>query len=115
MDLHLEDLGAVAPAVAGFARHPEVREEEHLDLGNAGALARLAPTPFHVEREGPRRVAALSGERHAGVALPDAVEGLHVGRWVGAARPRHRALVDERHFVELAEAARDLVRPRRRG
>src|SRR5207244_2046494 len=87
--LDLQYFGAVAPAPARVAGHPEVREEIHLHPLHPLALAALAAAALHVEGEGPGRVPPLPGERRSGVALADAVEGLHVGDRIGAEGAHH--------------------------
>ena len=58
LELHLQRFEVEPPPLAHGARHPNVREEIHLQLRRPVALARLAPTFGHVETEPPRLVAA---------------------------------------------------------
>src|SRR5581483_9019457 len=78
LEAHLERLAVVPAAVARLARDVDVRQEVHLDLDLAVALARLAAAAAHVEREPAGLVAAdlrLGRER---VELADVVEELRV-------------------------------------
>src|SRR3712207_7712057 len=58
-----ERLTVVALAVAHVARHVHVRQEVHLDLDDAVALAVVAAPAADVERKPPRLVAALARDR----------------------------------------------------
>ena len=58
LEAHFERLAVVALAVALLARDVDVREEVHLDLDLAVALADLAAAALDVEGEAPRLVAA---------------------------------------------------------
>ncbi len=64
----LQRLAVVAGAVADLAGHLDVGQELHLDLDVAVALAGLAATTLHVEREAARLVAAHARLRHARTA-----------------------------------------------
>ncbi|HET7321265.1 MAG TPA: hypothetical protein VFI96_02140, partial [Longimicrobiaceae bacterium] len=70
-EAHLERLAVEALPLADVARHEDVREEVHLDLHEAVALARLAPAALHVEGEAPRPVAADLRLRHLREQLAD--------------------------------------------
>ncbi len=63
LELHFQRLAVVAVPVAGIAFHIDVRQEVHLDLDDAIALADLAASALHVEREASRldNRARLSG------------------------------------------------------
>ena len=61
-ELDLQHVGLESFPAAGLARHEHIGQEHHLDQHVARALARVAPAPGHVEREGARRVAARAGE-----------------------------------------------------
>ena len=50
--------GVVALATAHVARHINVRQEMHLDLDDAVALAGFATATFHVEAEAAGHIAA---------------------------------------------------------
>src|SRR5690606_41995930 len=60
----LQRLAVVTLAAADIARHVYVRQEVHLDLDQAVALARLAAAAPHVEAEAPRRIAARARLRY---------------------------------------------------
>ena len=75
----LERLAVVALAVADIAGHIDVRQEMHLDLGNAVALAGFAAAAFHIERKAAGVVAALPRLRHAGEEIADRREESGVG------------------------------------
>ena len=54
-----EAFAGVALAVADVAGDPHIGKEVHLEFDGATAPAGFAAAAFHVEREGPRRVAAF--------------------------------------------------------
>src|ERR1700746_145510 len=56
---YFEGLAIVAPALADVALDIDVRQEVHLDLDDAVALAGLAAPTLDIEREAPGRIAAL--------------------------------------------------------
>ena len=51
--LHLQGFAVVAFAVAHVARHVDVRQEVHLDLDHAVALAGLAAPPLTLKLKRP--------------------------------------------------------------
>src|SRR5438552_5437467 len=104
LEAHLERLPVVTPPVAGLARDVHVRQEVHLDLDLAVALARLAATAADVEREPSGPVAAHLRLRRQRVELADVVEQLRVRRRIRARRPTDRRLVDLDHLVEAVDA-----------
>src|SRR6202011_2662227 len=106
----LQSLAVIAAAVADVAGDVDVRQEVHLDLDQAIALAGLAPPALDVEREPPRPIAARLGLRQASEPVPDRGEGAGVGRRVRARRAPDRRLVDVDHLVELGESLAPLMR-----
>src|SRR5690606_23794410 len=109
----LEELGLVARAAADLAGHVDVGEEDHLDLDDAVALARLAAPALHVEGEVAGRVAALLRERLAREELADRVERLDVRDRVRARRPSDRRLVDHHDLIEQVRALEPVPPPDR--
>src|SRR4029077_13703158 len=83
----LERLLVVAFALANLAGHVNVRQEVHLDLDDAVALAVLAAAALDVEAEPARIVAPHPRLRHLGEQLADVGEDAGVGRRVRAGRP----------------------------
>src|SRR3954452_24770565 len=63
LEFDLERLAVVALAVALIAGDVDIREEVHLDLNDAVALAALAAPALDIEREAPRAVAPRLGLR----------------------------------------------------
>src|SRR3546814_8711641 len=100
----LQGLAVVALALADVALHVDVRQEVHLDLDDAVALAGLAAATLHVEGEAARLVAAGVGFRQAGEPVADRREGADVGGGVGARRAADRRLVDVDDLVEVLDA-----------
>ena len=100
----LERLAIVALALAHLARHVDVRQEVHLDLHETVALARLAPSALHVEREAPRSVAANLRLGQLGEELADRREQAGVRRRIRARRAADRTLVDVDDLVDVLEA-----------
>ena len=112
-DRHLQDVGdraaavedlqrlpVVALAAAHLARHVHVRQELHLDLDDAVALARLAAAALDVEAEAAALVAPQAGVGGAGEEVADGPEHAGVGGRVGARRAADRALVDLDDLVD---------------
>ena len=58
---HFQRFAVVALALADVAGDVDVRQEVHLDLDDAVALAGLAAPALHIEGEAPRRIAARLG------------------------------------------------------
>ena len=108
LELHLQRLAVVARAVADVAGDVDVGQEVHLDLDEAVALARLAPSALDVEAEAAGLVAARLGLGQAGEPVADLGEGAGVGRGVGARGAADRRLVDVDDLVEMLEPG-DLV------
>ncbi len=81
---HFQRLAVVALALADVAGHVDVRQEVHLDLDHAVALAGLAAAALDVEAEAPRLVAARARLGGAGEQFADRREQPGVGGRVGA-------------------------------
>ena len=109
LEAHLERLAVVAPPLAGLARHVHVRQEMHLDLDLAVALAGLAAAALDVEAEPAGLVAAHLRVGRERVELPDVGEEVGVGRRIRPRRPADRALVDLDHLVEHLDPLDALV------
>ena len=86
-ELDLLHLARVTGAVTHLAWDVDVRQELHLDLDDAVALASLTPSPLHVEAEASRLVAAHLRLGHAREEVTDVREHPGVRRWVAARRP----------------------------
>ena len=99
----LERLAVVALAVADIAGHVDVRQEVHLDLDQAVALAGLAAAAADVEAEAPGRVAARARFGHLREQLAQRREQAGVGRGIRARRAADRRLVDVDDLVEQVE------------
>src|SRR5690606_39458640 len=100
---HVDRLPVVAPAVARITRYEHVRQEVHLDLDHAVALARLAAPALDVEAEPARRVAAGARFLGRGEELADRREEARVRRRIRARRAADRALADVDHAVDVLE------------
>ena len=100
---NLQRLAVVALAAADVAGHVDVRQEVHLDLDDAVALAGFAAAALDVEAEAARHVAARPGFLGAGEQLADRREQAAVGRRVGARRAADRALADVDDPVDVLE------------
>src|SRR5213075_1357965 len=94
LEVHLERLAVVAGAVADLARDVDVRQEVHLDLDGAVALARLAAAALDVEGEATGLVAADLRLRRLREQLAHVVEDTGVGRRVRPRGAADRRLVD---------------------
>ena len=105
---NIERFPVVALAFAFLTLDIDVRQEMHLDLDQAVALAGLAPPALDVERKTARLVASGLGLGQAGEPIANGTEGAGVGRRVGARRAPDRRLVDIDDLVDEVEAL-DLV------
>ena len=94
---------------AYLAWNIDIREEVHLDLDRAVALAGLAASALHVEAEPARLVAANVGLVGLGEQLANVVEDSRVGSGVRTRGPSDRRLVDGDDLVELLHAFDALV------
>src|SRR3954471_22312484 len=106
---HFQRLAVEALAAADVAGDEHVRQEMHLDLDQAVALAGLAAAALDVEAEPARPVAARLGFREPREPVPDGREGAGVGGWVGARRAADWRLVDVDHLVDMLDAGEAVV------
>ncbi len=112
LERDVERLAVVALALADVAGDVDVRQEVHLDLDDAVALAGLAAAALDVEREAAGLVAARLRLGQAGEPFADRRERAGVGRGVGARRAADRRLVDVDDLVEVLEPLDAVVRGR---
>ena len=84
---NLQGLAVIAAPAAGLAGHIDGRQEMHLDLDEAVALAFLAPAALDVEAEPAGAVAPDLGRRELGKQIPDVVEHPRVGGRVAPGGP----------------------------
>ena len=96
------ETAAVALGTGGI----HVGEKLHLDFFITLAAAGFTAPTLDVERKGRRRVAAQARQIGAGEQPPDAVEGFHISRRIGARRGAHRRLIDEQDFGDLCRCRR---------
>ena len=106
----LERLAVVPLSVTHLAGHVHVRQEVHLDLYLAVALAGLAAAAGHVEREAPRPVAAHAALRRGSEQRAQVVPQADVGRGVASRGAADGALVDVDDLVDEVDALEFLVR-----
>src|SRR5688572_17159006 len=83
VDAHLEDLVAIALAVAVGAAQVDVGEELHLDMLEAATRAGGAAAVAGVEAESARRIAAFLSDRRFREQGADDIEGADVARGIG--------------------------------
>src|SRR5690606_7384948 len=100
----LERFAVVAHAAAHIARHVDVRQEVHLDLDHAVALAGFAAPTLDVEAEAARHVAARARFLRAGEQLAYRRKQPAVGRRVRARRAPDRALADVDDTIDQLQA-----------
>ncbi len=110
LEQHFEGFAVVALALAGVAGDVDIRQEVHLDLDHAVALAGLAAAALDVEREPARFVAARLGFRQACEPFADRRERAGIGRRIGARGAADRRLVDLDDLVDVFEAFDPVVR-----
>ncbi len=107
--LHFERLAVVAPSLARGAGDIDGRQEPHLHLDDAVALARFAAAARRIEGEAPGIVAALARRGRLRKHVANLREEPRVGRRVGARGLPYRALVNVNHLVDEIEPVEALV------
>ena len=115
LDLHVEQLGAVAAAVAVGAAQVDVAEELHLDVLETRAAAGRAAAVAGVEAEHAGAVAALQRQRRLREQRADLVERAHIAGRVRARGPADRRLVDEQRVAQVVGAEQRIEGARRLG
>ena len=103
--LHLQHLGLVAGAVAVLAGQFHVGQELHLHRHRAIALAGVAASAGHVEREMPRRQREPFGLRLRRKKLAHQVEALDIRDGIGTRCAPNRRLVHQHHVIEPFNSA----------
>src|SRR5690606_7954042 len=97
----IQGLAIVSLAVADVAGDIDVRQEMHLDLQYAIALARLAASALDVKGESARQVTARLCLRKTGEPVAYRGERPRIGGGVGARRASDRRLIDVDDLVEM--------------
>ena len=113
LEMHVQRLAVIALALAGLAGDVDIRQEVHLDLDDAVALAGFAAPALDVEAEPARRITARFRFRQAGIPVPDRAEGAGIGGGVGARCAPDRRLVDVDDLVEMLQALKAGIGRRR--
>ena len=93
MIFDLERFAVVPAAVADFARNINIRQEVHLDLDDAVAVAGFAPAALYVEAEPALSVSAHLCLRQRCEQVAYMREHTRISRRVGTRRPADRLLV----------------------
>ena len=96
---YLQGLAVVAPPLADVALDIDVRQEMHLDLDDAVALAGLAAPALDVEREAAGQIATRLRLGEPGEPVADRGEAARIGRRVRARGAADRRLVDVNDLV----------------
>ena len=99
-EFHVQRFAVVALALADIALDVNVRQEMHLDLDDAVALAGFAAPALDVEAEAAGGIAARLGLGQFGKPVANGGEGAGIGGRIGARSAPDRALVDVDHLVE---------------
>ena len=110
--LHRQRFLVIAPAIAHFALHVNVRHEVHFNAPLPIALAGFASPAGYVEAESSRLVSTLARLRQHGEKVADGRENLRICSWIGARRAPDRRLVDANHLVDLLGSGQRFVRAR---
>ncbi|CCK04027.1 hypothetical protein BN129_2780 [Cronobacter sakazakii 701] len=108
----LKRFAVIAFAFALIARHVDIRQEVHLNLDNAIALAGFTAAAAYVKAETARRIAASTRFRHAREQFTHWRKDARVGRRVRAWRAANRALIDIDNFIEMFHALNVAIRCR---
>jgi hypothetical protein len=110
--MHIQRFAVVALAVADVAGDIDIRQEVHLDLDDAVALAGLATAALDVEGETAGLIAARLCLRQAGKPVADRRKRAGIGGRVGARRAADRRLVDVDDLVDMLETVDPVMRGR---
>src|SRR5437879_13111282 len=88
-----------------FALDINVRQKMHFDLDQSAALAVFAATPFNVEAETPRVIAAHACGRKLCKQFANRGERTTVGNWIRSRRAPNCTLVNDYGLVDLIDPA----------
>ena len=113
-DGDLERFGVESSALAGAARHLDVRHEVQLGRDDPLALTLFAPAAFDVEAESPGFVVALDRQRRVGKEVADGVVEADVSCRIRPAVSSDRRLIDADHLVHVLDAVDAIVLARQR-
>ena len=105
-ELHFENVGAVAAAIAIGAADEDVAEELHLDLLEAGAAAPFTLALGGIEAEGTGIEAALPGQLRLGEKVADVVKRANINGRVRARGLAENGLVHQHDAAEVLGAVR---------
>ncbi|CCJ99707.1 hypothetical protein BN130_2423 [Cronobacter malonaticus 507] len=106
----LQRFAVVALAFALIARHVDIRQEVHLNLDNAIALAGFTAAAAYVKAEAARRIAARARFRHACEQFTHWCKDAGIGRRVRTRSTANRTLVDINNFIEMFHALNVAIR-----
>ena len=106
-NLHLQDVLAVAAAVAVGAADEDIAQELHLDLLEPGAAAPLALALGGVEAECAGIEPALLRQLRLGEEGPDVLECPDIHGRVRARGLAENGLVHQRHLAEVLGTAKN--------
>ena len=102
--VHFQGLAVIASALTHLTRNIHVRQEVHLDLDGAIALACLAAPTLDIEGEAAGLVAANLGLLGFGKKVTDLVKDARIGCWVGTRGAANRALVNLDQLIQVLHA-----------
>src|SRR5690606_18563483 len=102
-------LAVVASALADITRYIHVRQEVHLYLDHAVALAGLAAAALDVKGEATWVVTAQTCLGHAGEQLTNSSEHARVGGRITARGTTNWGLIDVDDLVEMLQAFHTIV------
>ena len=111
----LERLCTKTFALAVGALEVDIREELHLHLLKATAIAGRAAAGAGIEAEGAHRVAALKGQRCLCELPTNGIEGTHIDGGVRSCGLANRGLVDHEDIRDEACSLEGLIGARRVG
>ncbi len=90
---------------AGITGDIHIGQEMHFDFNQTVALTGFAASPFDIEAEAPRLVAAQAGLRQACKQLADKGENSRIGYRIGAGGAPDRLLIDHDDPLDISQVA----------
>ena len=99
--VHFQGLPVVAGSLAHLTGHKDIRQEMHLDLDDAVALASLTPAALHIKAEPSRPVAPHLGFLGLGKNTPDIGKDAGIGGRVGTGGAADGRLVNADHLIHI--------------
>ena len=106
----LQCFPVVAPAIAFFTMHINIRQEIHFYHPQSAAFTHIAPASFYIERKTACIVTPDFGFRYCGKQLTDICKKIAVGGRIAAGRSADWRLIDFNHLVNVFQSTHTFIR-----